>query len=193
MEEFEMKKMSFEDKQKMMLADMVKRMISIVELYRKDDDADVLKIALCFLQMDLSTSHHYMDEVTFRKMHRFTSDFLEKLYDLKLFSQFSTESIVLHSDGPKVCDEKEVEAFANSFYFSKSEEVEGIEIFYPEELREYQDAFKQAVKEYYTCYLGEKPDIYDMIVDGKAYGIVASKAYKLIEELYKDSLNRLDV
>ena len=173
------------------LKSLGKKAITLVELYRTTEDPDKLQVAVNKIVVELAISRYAMPEEVFNEVKSFINRCLKALPELKLFAQYSSETILLYREGPVEHSLAEADApdFANCIcssdsYFGKPDKVVSeVDV-------KYSEAVKKALCEYYICFMCNEPERLSEIADREAYKIVAEQMYKFIDELFGEALGQ---
>lgn len=173
-----------------MLQNLGRRAISVVEHYRTTEDPDKLQVEVNRMVVELAIGRYALPESVFDEVKSFINNCLKMLPELKLFAQYSSETILLYRDGPVEHEVAEADASgfvdyicSSDFYFGKPDKV-GSEVD-----GKYSEALKKALCEYYICFMCNEPEDLVEITDREAYKIVASQMYKFIDELFGEALS----
>ena len=148
------------------LQNLGRRSISVVEHYRTTEDPDKLQAEVNRIIVELAVGRYALPESVFDEVKSFINNCLKMLPELKLFAQYSSETILLYRDGPVEHSVAEADApgfveyiCSSDFYFGKPDKV-GSEVD-----GKYSEALKKALCEYYICFMCNEPEDLVEIID----------------------------
>ena len=180
-----MKKIVLNNHQLETMSNLASSIIAVIEHYRTTDDLDRLQEEINDVVVNLAVARYVLPKTVLEDICAFVDTCLKTLPELKLFAQYSTETILLYRDGPveQHVAEADAQDFAeyictSNLYFAEPKKSDS------QMCIKYSETFKQAVADYYICFMCNEPEKLSEITDRQAYEIISGKLYEFIDQLF---------